>query len=53
MMGVFEDSLADSRWLVASMVNHQDGKKFKFIIINVPFLEEYTEIKLSKTLTSK
>ena len=53
MMGVFEDSLADSRWLVASMVNHEDGKKFKFIIINVPFLEEYTEIKLSKTLTSK
>ena len=46
MMGVFEDSLNDSRWLVANMVNHPQGKSFRFITITVPFLEEYTEIKL-------
>ena len=46
MMGVFEDSLNDSRWLVANMVNHPQGKSFQFITITVPFLEEYTEIKL-------
>ena len=30
MMGVFEDSLADARWLVSSMVNNDKDSKFYF-----------------------
>ena len=46
MMGVFEDSLMDSRWLVASMVNHPRGDEYRFIVVTVPFLEEYTNLSL-------
>ena len=31
MMGVFEDSLADARWLVSNMVNNDKECKFYFI----------------------
>ena len=31
MMGVFEDSLKDARWLVANMVNNPDAKKINKI----------------------
>ena len=53
MMGVFEDSLKDSRWLVASMVNNPDAKDLRFVVITVPFLEEYTEIKLDPNTKAK
>ena len=33
MMGVFEDSLADARWLVSNMVNIDKKRKFYFITI--------------------
>ena len=53
MMGVFEDSLSDSRWLVANMVNNPDAKDLRFYVITVPFLEEYTEIKLDPNTKAK
>ena len=53
MMGVFEDSLADARWLVSNMVNNDKESKFYFITITVPFLEEYTVIKKHPTITAK
>ena len=53
MMGVFEDSLSDSRWLVANMVNNPDAKDLRFIVITVPFLEEYTEIKIDPNHKAK
>ncbi len=53
MMGVFEDSLKDARWLVANMVNYSDAKELRFVVITVPFLEEYTEIKLDPNTKAK
>ena len=53
MMGVFEDSLKDARWLVANMVNYPDAKDLRFIVITVPFLEEYTEINLDPNTKAK
>jgi len=53
MMGVFEDSLLDARWLVSSMVNHPRGNNYRFITITVPFLEEYTQIKIDGSTLSK
>ena len=53
MMGVFEDSLMDSRWLVASMVNHPLGNEYRFIVVTVPFLEEYTTIQIDGNTMSK
>tara|TARA_B000000441_G_C21379686_1_gene143309 strand:+ start:195 stop:491 length:297 start_codon:yes stop_codon:yes gene_type:complete len=53
MMGVFEDSLMDSRWLVASMVNHPRGDEYRFIVVTVPFLEEYTNIQIDGNTMSK
>ena len=53
MMGVFEDSLKDARWLVANMVNNPDSKDLRFIVITVPFLEEYTDIKLDPNTEAK
>ena len=53
MMGVFEDSLADARWLVSNMVNNDKESKFYFITVTVPFLEEYTVIKKHSTTTAK
>ena len=53
MMGVFEDSLMDSRWLVASMVNHPRGDEYRFIVVTVPFLEEYTTIQIDGNTMSK
>ena len=37
MMGVFEDSLNDARWLVANMVNEPCKIDLYFIIVTVPF----------------
>ena len=34
MMGVFEDSLRHSKWLVSYMVNHPSGGDYRFFIIN-------------------
>ena len=45
MMGVFEDSLADARWLVANMVNNDKESKFYFITVTVPFLESTQQLK--------
>ena len=45
MMGVFEDSLMDSRWLAASMANHPMGPQYRLVIVTVPYLEEYSEIR--------
>ena len=53
MMGVFEDSLKDSRWLVANMVNEPCRTDLYFIIVTVPFLEEYTEIKVNQNHKAK
>ena len=53
MMGVFEDSLADARWLVSNMVINDKESKFYFITVTVPFLEEYTVIKKHPTMTAK
>ena len=53
MMGVFEDSLSHSRWLVSSMVNHPNGGNYRFVIVTVPFLEEYTKIKIDGNTLSK
>ena len=53
MMGVFEDSLRHSKWLVSYMVNHPSGGDYRFIIITVPFLEEYTSINLDPNTMSK
>ena len=38
MMGVFEDSLNHSRWLVSSMVNHPNGGNYHFVIVQYPSL---------------
>lgn len=46
MMGVFEDSLADSRWLVASMVNHQDGKNSNLLSLMYLFLKNTQRLNL-------
>ena len=53
MMGVFEDSLNDARWLVANMVNEPCKIDLYFIIVTVPFLEEYTEIKVNQNHKAK
>ncbi len=53
MMGVFEDSLRHSKWLVSYMVNHPSGGDYRFVIITVPFLEEYTSINLDPNTMSK
>ena len=53
MMGVFEDSLMDTRWLAASMANHPNGSEFRFIVVTVPYLEEYTEIRIDGNTMSK
>ncbi|MEM7343804.1 MAG: hypothetical protein AAF485_06145 [Chloroflexota bacterium] len=53
MMGVFEDSLRDARWLVSEMINHPNGSNYRFIIVNVPFLEEYTEIRIQAEVKAK
>ena len=53
MMGVFEDSLNHSRWLVSSMANHPSGKNYRFVIVTVPFLEEYTSINVDPNTMSK
>ncbi|MEM7374903.1 MAG: hypothetical protein AAF587_40295 [Bacteroidota bacterium] len=53
MMGVFEDSLMDSRWLVSAMANHPAGKGYRFIIVTVPFLEEYTDIRINEEVKAK
>ena len=53
MMGVFEDSLADARWLVSNMVINDKESKFYFITVTVPFLEEYTVIRKHPTMTAK
>ncbi len=45
IMGVFEDSLKDSRWLIDQMCKHPKGGNYRYIAITLPFLEEYTEIK--------
>ena len=45
IMGVFEDSLSDSRWLVDAMCQHPAGGDYQYVVITLPFLEEYTEIK--------
>ena len=53
MMGVFEDSLKHSKWLVSYMVNHPSGGDYRFVIITVPFLEEYTSINVDPNTMSK
>ena len=52
-MGLFEDSLKDAAWLVANIVNKSDAKGLRFIVITVPFLEEYAEIKLDPNIKAK
>ena len=53
VMGLFEDTLKDAAWLVANMVNNPDAKGLRFIVITVPFLEEYAEIKLDLNARAK
>ena len=53
IMGVFEDSLKDSRWLVDQMANHKKGHNYRFITITLPFLEDYAEIKHSNTVKAR
>ena len=53
MMGVFEDSLKHTKWLVSYMANHPRGGDYRFVIITVPFLEEYTSINLDPNTMSK
>ena len=53
MMGVFEDSLMDSRWLAASMANHPMGPQYRLVIVTVPYLEEYSEIRIDGRTMSK
>ena len=53
MMGVFEDSLMDSRWLAACMANHPAGPQYRIIVVTVPYLEEYSEIRIDGNTMSK
>ena len=53
IMGVFEDSLMDSRWLVDRMSAHPKGKSYRFIVITLPFLEDYAEIKHSEHIMAR
>ena len=53
MMGVFEDSLMDSRWLAACMANHPTGPQYRIIVVTVPYLEEYSEIRIDGNTMSK
>ena len=53
MMGVFEDSLMDSRWLAACMANHPVGPQYRIIVVTVPYLEEYSEIRIDGNTMSK
>ncbi len=53
IMGVFEDSLMDSRWLVDSMAQHPAGGCYRYIVVTLPFLEEYTEIRHSDMVKAR
>lgn len=53
IMGVFEDSLMDSRWLVDNMARHPAGGGYRFIVVTLPFLEEYAEIRHSDTVKAR
>lgn len=41
MTGFPEDDLPSARWFINEMIKHPDGDQYRYIIVHVPFLEEY------------
>lgn len=48
MTGYPEDDLPAARWLVDEMNNHPEGGKYRYILVHVPFLEDYSVPNYSK-----
>ena len=41
MTGFPEDDLPSARWFINEMIKHPDGDQYRYIMVHVPFLEEY------------
>ena len=41
MTGFPEDDLPSARWFINEMTKHPDGDQYRYIVVQVPFLEEY------------
>lgn len=42
MTGFPEDDLPSMRWLIDEMINHPEGGKYRYIMVHVPYLENYS-----------